>query len=71
MSTNGNRDVTAGAKEAMRHVQGRVTEGLEDFRGYVGTADRVIRDFARERPLTAIACAVGVGFLIGRLASRA
>jgi ElaB/YqjD/DUF883 family membrane-anchored ribosome-binding protein len=62
--------VTADAKDKVRQVQGRVTEGLEDFRGYMDTADGAIRDFAREKPLVAIACAVGVGFLIGRLASR-
>jgi ElaB/YqjD/DUF883 family membrane-anchored ribosome-binding protein len=71
MATNGSRDVTGQAKDAMRQVQGRVTEGLEDFRGYMDTADGAIRDFAREKPLVAIACAVGIGFLIGRLASRA
>jgi len=70
MATNGSRDVTEGAKETMRQVQGRVTEGLEDFRGYVETADGAVRDFAREKPLLAIACAVGLGFIIGRLASR-
>ena len=70
MATNGSRDMAAGAKDAMRQVQGRVTEGLDEFRGYVDAADSAIRDFAREKPLVAIACAVGVGFLIGRLASR-
>jgi ElaB/YqjD/DUF883 family membrane-anchored ribosome-binding protein len=70
MATNGSKDVAAGAKEAVRQVQGRMTEGLDDLRGYVDTADGAIRDFAREKPLLAIACAVGVGFLIGRLASR-
>jgi ElaB/YqjD/DUF883 family membrane-anchored ribosome-binding protein len=71
MATNGSRDMAAEAKDTMREVQGRVTEGLEDFRGYMDTADGAIRDFARERPLMAVACAVGLGFLIGRLASRA
>jgi ElaB/YqjD/DUF883 family membrane-anchored ribosome-binding protein len=70
MATNGGRDVGSDAKEAMRHVQGRVTEGFEDLRGFVDKADGAVRDFAREKPLVAIACAVGVGFLIGRLASR-
>jgi ElaB/YqjD/DUF883 family membrane-anchored ribosome-binding protein len=70
MATNGGRDVAADAKDAMREMQGRVTEGLEDFRGYIDTADGAIRNFAREKPLMAVACAVGIGFLIGRLASR-
>jgi ElaB/YqjD/DUF883 family membrane-anchored ribosome-binding protein len=70
MATNGSKDVATGAKDAMREVQGRVTQGLEDARGYLDTADSTIRDFAREKPLLAIACAVGLGFLIGRLAAR-
>ncbi len=70
MATNGSRDMTEGAKEAVRQVQSRVSEGLEDVRGYWETVDATVRDFAREKPLLAIACAVGVGFLVGRLASR-
>ncbi|WP_235969728.1 hypothetical protein [Anaeromyxobacter diazotrophicus] len=68
---NGSRDVTEGARETMRQVQDRVSDGMEGLRGYADTADSAIRDFARERPMMAIACAVGLGFLIGRLASRA
>jgi ElaB/YqjD/DUF883 family membrane-anchored ribosome-binding protein len=71
MATNGSRDVTERAKETISQVQGRMNEGLEDFRGYLDTADGAVRDFAREKPLLAIACAVGLGFIIGRIASRA
>jgi ElaB/YqjD/DUF883 family membrane-anchored ribosome-binding protein len=70
MATNGSRDVAAGAREALREVQGKVEAGVEDLRGYAESADTTIRGFARERPLLAIACALGVGFVIGRLASR-
>ena len=71
MAMNGSRDVTEGARDAMRQVQGKVTDGMEGLRGYVDTADSTIREFARERPMVAVACAVGIGFIIGRLASRA
>ncbi len=71
MAMNGSRDVTEGARDAMRQVQGRMTEGMEGLRGYADTADSAIREFARERPMMAIAVAVGVGFILGRLASRA
>jgi ElaB/YqjD/DUF883 family membrane-anchored ribosome-binding protein len=70
MAMNGSRDVTESARDTMRQVQDRVTGSMHDIRGYAGSADSVIREFAREKPLMAIACAVGVGFLIGRLASR-
>jgi ElaB/YqjD/DUF883 family membrane-anchored ribosome-binding protein len=71
MAMNGSRDVTEGARDAMRQVQSKVTDGMEGLRGYADTADSTIREFARERPLVAVACAVGIGFIIGRLASRA
>ena len=70
MATNGSRDVAAGARETLREVQDRVGARVEDLRGYAESADATIREFARERPLLAIACALGLGFLIGRLASR-
>jgi ElaB/YqjD/DUF883 family membrane-anchored ribosome-binding protein len=70
MAMNEGRDVTGGAREAMRQVQDTVNEQMEGLRGYADTADNAIREFARERPMMAIACAVGVGFLVGRLASR-
>ncbi len=71
MAMNGGRDVGEGAREAMRQVQDKVSDSMEGLRGYADTADSTIREFARERPMLAIACAVGIGFLIGRLASRA
>lgn len=70
MATSGNTDVAADARETLRQVQGRVTGGLEDLRGYAESADSAIREFARERPLLALGCAIGIGFVIGRLASR-
>ncbi len=63
-------EVTANARDALRDVQGQVTERMDDVRGYAESADSTIRDFAREKPLLAIACAVGVGFIFGRLAAR-
>jgi ElaB/YqjD/DUF883 family membrane-anchored ribosome-binding protein len=71
MAMNGTRDVTESARETMREMQSRVSNSLDDLRGYADSADGALREFARERPLMAVACAVGIGFLIGRLASRA
>ncbi len=70
MATNGSRDMAAGARETLREVQGKVEAGMEDLRSYAEAADAGIRKLARERPLLAIACALGLGFVIGRLASR-
>ena len=71
MVSDGTRQATEDARDAARDVRGKVTERIADLRGYAGAADAAIRGFARERPLAAIACAVGVGFIVGRLASRA
>ena len=74
MATIGGKDVAEmadEAREALRDAQEEVAERCEDVRGYARAADASIREFARERPMVAIACAIGIGFLIGRLASRA
>lgn len=47
-----------------------VEEQLEELRGYAEVAGEWVREFARERPLTALAIAAGLGFLAGRLLSR-
>ena len=70
MAMHETRDMTGTAREAMREVQGKMAQSVDDLKGYAGSADAAIRHFARERPLVAIACAAGIGFLIGRLASR-
>jgi ElaB/YqjD/DUF883 family membrane-anchored ribosome-binding protein len=69
MGTNGSRvgDESRGGMEQMTE---RFGEQMESFREYAGTADEAIRRFARERPLAAVGIAIGVGFLLGRLASR-
>jgi ElaB/YqjD/DUF883 family membrane-anchored ribosome-binding protein len=70
MAMNETRDVTEGARETLRHVQHKMAGSMEDLRDVAGTVDGAIREFAREKPILAIACAVAAGFLIGRLAAR-
>jgi ElaB/YqjD/DUF883 family membrane-anchored ribosome-binding protein len=43
---------------------------IEGVRGYAEDAGAWIEKFARERPLVAIVAAAGLGFFLGRLASR-
>jgi ElaB/YqjD/DUF883 family membrane-anchored ribosome-binding protein len=74
MATIGGKDVgemADEAREVVRQAQDEVAERFEDVRGYAQSANATIREFARERPMLAIACAIGIGFLVGRLASRA
>ena len=58
------------AKDAARGVAQDVQERIEGMRGYADDAGEWVRTLARERPMTAIAVAVGVGFIVGRLLSR-
>ena len=68
MATNGNRGEDVGmADEGMNDRFGAQVESLRD---YASSADSIIRDFARERPMAAVAVAIGVGFVLGRLAAR-
>jgi ElaB/YqjD/DUF883 family membrane-anchored ribosome-binding protein len=68
MATNGSRmsDIPAG----LEAEAGRFNEQVDALRDYAGSADEAIRGFARERPVAAVVVAVGVGFILGRLASR-
>ncbi len=62
MEGNGHQEV--------RPLEERIEDQLEGLRAQVESADTWLRTFARERPLLAIGCAVGLGFLIGRIASK-
>jgi ElaB/YqjD/DUF883 family membrane-anchored ribosome-binding protein len=63
---NGGTQVKREAERIAAEMQDR----LEGMRGYAEDAGQWVREFAREKPLAAIAVAVGVGFLFGRLLSR-
>jgi len=65
---NGGRG-TEVKREAQRMAEG-MQDRLEEMRGYAEDTGAWIREFARERPLAAIATAVGLGFVLGRLFSR-
>lgn len=56
-------------REAQRMAE-EMQEGIEGIRGYAEDAGAWIREFAREKPLAAIAVAAGLGFVLGRLLSR-
>ncbi len=55
-----------GAGDIAQDMQDRI----EELRGYAEDAGEIVRNFARERPVAAVAIAAGVGFVLGRLLSR-
>jgi ElaB/YqjD/DUF883 family membrane-anchored ribosome-binding protein len=67
---NGGRVSVSQLKQNAGDVAQQVQDRMEEVRGYAEDAGEWIRAFAREKPVAAIAIAVGVGFVIGRLLSR-
>ncbi len=61
------------AREAAERARGMahdVGEKLDGMRGYADDAGEWLRTLAREKPMAALALAVGIGFVAGRLLSR-
>jgi ElaB/YqjD/DUF883 family membrane-anchored ribosome-binding protein len=69
MAENGGT-IGSDARDRARQVAHEMQERMEGMRGYAEDAGEWIRTLARERPMTAVALAVGVGFVFGRLLSR-
>jgi ElaB/YqjD/DUF883 family membrane-anchored ribosome-binding protein len=67
---NGGSGIGSQAKRDAQRIADDVQDRLEGVRGYAEDTGAWIREFARERPLAALAAAVGVGFVVGRLLSR-
>jgi len=70
MAENGGSGIGAEARDKARDVAEDLQERLEGMRGYAEDAGDWVRALARERPMTALALAVGLGFVFGRLLSR-
>lgn len=71
MENGGRTSGAAHLKQSAGDIAQNVQDRMEDVRGYAEDAGEWIRQFAREKPIAAIALAVGVGFVVGRLLSRA
>ncbi len=70
MAENGGSGIGAETRGAAREAAEQLQDRLEGMRGYAEDAGEWIRAMARERPVMALAVAVGVGFVFGRLLSR-
>jgi ElaB/YqjD/DUF883 family membrane-anchored ribosome-binding protein len=55
------------AKTEMRHLQQRGEQMLNDAQDQAGEAEKQLKDTIREKPLTAVATAAGIGFVLALL----
>ena len=60
----------SGARGALSDLEERLAPQLELVRDRLATFNERAVGFMRAYPGTCLVCAVGVGFLLGRLASR-
>jgi len=55
------------AKTEMRHLQAKGQQMLDEAQDQVGEAEKQLKDTIREKPLTAVAAAAGIGFIFALL----
>ncbi|WP_137152935.1 DUF883 family protein [Devosia sp. FKR38] len=58
------RDV---AKTELRHIQRQSQHVIDDVQDQASVVEKQIKDTIREKPLTAVAAAVGIGFILALL----
>jgi len=67
-------DKVSTAKETAKHEASKVVaqgqQMVDDLSGQAGELERQLKDTIRERPLTAVASAVGIGFILALLARK-
>ena len=59
-------DINVSEEEANARIQEAMENARQEIENYVETA----ADFIRQRPVVCVAAAIGIGFLIGKIASR-
>lgn len=55
------------AKTEMRHLQAKGEQMLSDAQDQAGEVEKQLKDTIREKPLTAVAAAAGIGFVFALL----
>jgi ElaB/YqjD/DUF883 family membrane-anchored ribosome-binding protein len=61
------RDV---AKSEARHLQRQSQNVIDDVQDQAGALEQQLKDTIREKPLTAVASAIGIGFVLALLSRR-
>ena len=55
------------AKDEMRHLQRQCQHVIEEAQDQAGAIEQQLKDTIREKPLTAVASAIGIGFILALL----
>lgn len=55
------------AKTEMRHLQAKGQQMLDDAQDQAGEVEQQLKDTIRDKPLTAVAAAAGIGFVFALL----
>lgn len=63
-------EVRGAAKDEVRHLQRQGQNVLDDVQDQAGALEKQLKDTIREKPLTAVASAVGIGFILALLSRR-
>jgi len=58
------------ARMEARHLQAQAQNVIEDVQSQAGAMETQLKETIREKPLTAVASAVGIGFLLALLSRR-
>ena len=56
--------------DTMRNLEERFSPRIEEAKEQLNVLNLRLKGFIRENPGTSLACAVGIGYLVGKLASR-
>lgn len=70
LSTNKVSEARDVATSEARHLQRQGQNMLEDVQDQAGALEQQLKDTIREKPLTAVASAVGIGFVLALLSRR-
>ena len=67
LGTNKVNEARDTARDEVRHLQAQGQHVIEEAQDQVGAIEQQLKDTIREKPLTAVASAVGIGFILALL----
>lgn len=67
LSSDKVNEATDTAKGEIRHIQRQGQHVIDDVQDQAGAIEQQLKDTIREKPLTAVASAIGIGFILALL----